>query len=635
MARAKTNGDSPLDTVGSKTKRRKPARRREKSTIKKAKSRKGAVRSPGNLVKRGNGQFNQFKEEVLRLADQIKRQKLNERGKITGLSQDYEKIIGVFNEMLDTVASPLHDALKRETYLNIVPTPLFVINEDFDVQYINETGAKAVERKIEDCIGKKCYELFDTPHCNTPECRLKQSMENDAICSGDTIARGAGNLPIQYTGAPIKDETGSIVGGVAYIADISDIKREQGYLERSAKKVDEAMKEVAKGNLAIELEKENEDEIGWIMDNINVTVKNLRDMVMQVRVAAGSTATNADEISASAFQIAKGAESQSSSAEETSSTMVEMATQIDNVNKFTQALAINVDETSASIQEMAASITQMAKNAENLMASVEIASTTIDEMTASIESVADRVKVVDTVSKEASKVAKEGGEELSVVIYGIGSSSKDIGKIVKIIEEIADQTNLLALNAAIEAARAGDAGRGFAVVAEEVKRLAERSMNSIREISSFVETVQKDTGQAVDITSKVLQQIMDSVNKTSTLVSEVFVATQQQTTGASQVMKSATNMQHITTELVGAIREMQKSSNDIIKAVEAMNKMTQQVADATLEQKKGGDMVVKAMEQISQIAQQNVTATEQFSKATQSLAKEAEGLQKLAEQFSV
>lgn len=631
MPRVKTNGDSPLDTVGSRTKRKKPARRNEKSSIKKAKSRKGS----GNLVKRGNGQFDLFKEEVLRLADRIKHQKLDERGKIAGLSQDYEKIIGVFNEILDTVASPLHDALKRETYLNIVPTPLFSINKDFDVLYINEAGAKAVGKTIEECIGTKCYELFDTPLCNTSECRLKQSMENDAISSGDTIARGAGNLPVQYTGAPIKDENGSIIGGVANITDISDFKREQGYLERSAKKIDEAMKDIAKGNLAITLDKENEDEIGWIMENINLTVKNLRDMVMQVRVAAGSAATNADEISASAFQIAKGAESQSSSAEETSSTMVEMATQIDNVNKFTQALAINVDETSSSIQEMAASITQMAKNAETLMASVEIASTTIDEMTASIESVAERVKVVDSVSKEASKVAKEGGEELSGVIYGIGSSSKDIGKIVKIIEEIADQTNLLALNAAIEAARAGDAGRGFAVVAEEVKRLAERSMNSIREISSFVETVQKDTGQAVEITSKVLQQIMDSVNKTSSLVSEVFVATQQQTTGASQVMKSATSMQHITTELVGAIREMQKSSNDIIKAVEGMNNMTQQVADATLEQKKGGDMVVKAMEQISQIAQQNVTATEQFSKATQSLAEEAEGLQKLAEQFTV
>jgi methyl-accepting chemotaxis protein len=635
MARIKKNVNVPLNTVHSMKKRGKTERRKEGVAAKKAVGRKGSGKNTLNLEKRGNGQFALFKEEVLRLAERIKSHKLGERGNIKGLSHDYEEIIGVVNEMLDSVVSPLHDARQKEAYINIMPTPCYTVNKNFDIVFINEAGAKAVGRTVEGCIGVKCYELFDTPNCNTPECRVKLAMEHDTISTGDTVARGAGDLPVQYTGAPIKDEVGEIIGGVAYLTDISDIRKEQHYLERSAKKIDDVMKEVAKGNLAIELEKEKEDEIGWITDNVNITVKNLRDMVMQVRVAAGSTATNADEISASAFQIAKGAESQSSSAEETSSTMVEMATQIDNVNKFTQALAINVDETSSSIQEMAVSITQMAKNAENLMASVEMASTTIDEMTASIESVADRVKVVDTVSKEASRVAREGGEELSGVIYGIGSSSKDIGKIVKIIEEIADQTNLLALNAAIEAARAGDAGRGFAVVAEEVKRLAERSMNSIREISAFVETVQKDTGQAVDITQKVLQQIMDSVNKTSSLVSEVFVATQQQTTGASQVMKSATNMQYITTELVGAIREMQKSSNDIIKAVEAMNKMTQQVADATLEQKKGGDMVVKAMEQISQVAQQNVTATEQFSKATQSLAKEAENLQKLAEQFIV
>jgi methyl-accepting chemotaxis protein len=394
--------------------------------------------------------------------------------------------------------------------------------------------------------------------------------------------------------------------------------------------------ELAKGNLAVkEVEITRKDEIGALASSILNTVKTLRGMIGKIKQSSTQVASSADEISASSVQISKGAEKQSSAADETSSTMVEMASQIDNVNKNAQSVATNVDETSSSIQEMAASAIQMAKNAENLNSSVQETSATIEQMTTSIKSVSEKVKIVDSVSTETTRVATEGGQELSKVIYGIGESSKDIGKIVRIIEEIADQTNLLALNAAIEAARAGEAGKGFAVVAEEVKRLAERSMNSIREISSFVETVQKDTRQAVDLTGRVLQQMIDSVNKTSTLVSEVFIATQEQNTGAIQVLKTTTNMQHVTTQLVNAVREMEKGSREIMKAVEGMNRMTQQVADATVEQKKGGDMVVKAVEQIAQVAQQNLSATEQLSKATQSLAREAEDLQKLAAEFTV
>ncbi|HEV2720128.1 MAG TPA: methyl-accepting chemotaxis protein [Thermoanaerobaculia bacterium] len=397
-----------------------------------------------------------------------------------------------------------------------------------------------------------------------------------------------------------------------------------------------ALEQIARGNLRTpDIDVQRKDEIGQLSRTLVATVDAQRRLIGELKDSSGQVASSADEISASAVQITKGAENQSSSTDETSSTMVEMAAQIDNVARSAQALAANVDETSSSIQEMGASIEQMAKNAEVLVGSVEETGATIEQMTASIRSVANKVKVVDEASRDAASVAQSGGGELSGVIKGIGTSSRDIGKIVKIIEEIADQTNLLALNAAIEAARAGDAGKGFAVVAEEVKRLAERSMSSTREISSVVERVQKDVGQAVDLSSGVLKQIVDSVAKSSSLVGEVYVAAQEQSNGAAQILKTATNMQHITRQLATAAKEQADGARQIMKSVDVMNRMTQQVADATSEQKNGGDMVVKAVDQIARVAQQNVAATDQLSKATSSLAREAERMRSLSQAFAV
>ncbi len=394
-----------------------------------------------------------------------------------------------------------------------------------------------------------------------------------------------------------------------------------------------AAEEVSKGDLTVDIRSGSRDEIGWLEHLMRQMVKNLRGMVSQIATSSRTVATSAEEISASSTQMAKGAEAQSSSSEETSSTMVEMAAQMQALTKSAESLAANVDQTSAAIQQMSSVLAQTASNGEQLLTSVEGVTATLTEMIETVGSIASRVHQVDEVSRKSVSEAKSGGERLHSSIAAIDERSHEIGKIVRVIEDIADQTNLLALNATIEAARAGDAGRGFAVVADEVRRLAERSVQATGEIAEVIGNVQKETRAAVSLMEQVLSGIVGSVDQTSRLVTEAAHATEEQAAGARQVLQMAASMSTLTRLIANSVRENAAGAREITQAAEKMNRLTHQMSDAVNEQKRGGDMIVKAIESIALVSRQNLVAVEQMSGAAKGLAGESESLRERIEIF--
>lgn len=209
--------------------------------------------------------------------------------------------------------------------------------------------------------------------------------------------------------------------------------------------------------------------------------------------------------------------------------------------------AEQVQTASAATEELSRSFNEVARNTRTV---ADLSSQTDREATKGLESI----------QRASSELSRISGivSDASNSIMELGKSSEQISQIVNIIDEIAEQTNLLALNAAIEAARAGEQGKGFAVVADEVRKLAERTTRSTREISDTIKSIQDLTEKSVRVMTKgsremtelitvmtsasdLLTGIVASVKEVTVQVNQIALATTQQSQAVSQVATAVEN----------------------------------------------------------------------------------------------
>jgi methyl-accepting chemotaxis protein len=149
---------------------------------------------------------------------------------------------------------------------------------------------------------------------------------------------------------------------------------------------------------------------------------------------------------------------------------------------------------------------------------------------------------------------------------GIEDSSRKIGQIIGVIDEIAFQTNLLALNAGVEAARAGDAGRGFAVVASEVRALAQRSAEAAKEIKALISTSTQQVATGVELVGeagRALSRIAGRVTKMNSVIKDIASSAQEQATGLSEVNVAVNQMDQMTQQNAAMVEQASAASQTL------------------------------------------------------------------------
>ncbi|HML54852.1 MAG TPA: methyl-accepting chemotaxis protein [Solidesulfovibrio magneticus] len=277
--------------------------------------------------------------------------------------------------------------------------------------------------------------------------------------------------------------------------------------------------------------------------------------------------------------IAQTAASASAVADRVAAASEELSAQIEQSSRGAEEQSSRVQETATAVEEMNATIMEVARNAAATAGSAELAR---DKARGGAKLVADVETAVSSIREEAVVLTDN--------MRGLGEQAKGIGAIMDVISDIADQTNLLALNAAIEAARAGEAGRGFAVVADEVRKLAEKTMNATKEVGQSIAGIQRGTA--------------DAVSRVERAVSKVETAS-------------------------GLAEKSEAALSEIVSVVEAAGDQVRAIATAAEQQSATSEEINRSVESISAIAHETAQAMHQSAQAVSDLARQAQELNSL------
>jgi methyl-accepting chemotaxis protein len=250
-----------------------------------------------------------------------------------------------------------------------------------------------------------------------------------------------------------------------------------------------------------------------------------------------------------------------------------------------QELVCSIIDNSATLltgtHEVAQAADDLSRRTEQQAASLEQTAAALGEINSTVRRTADGAQQAQRVVARTREDAEKSGQVVRQAVDAMGtieSSSKQIGQIIGVIDEIAFQTNLLALNAGVEAARAGEAGRGFAVVASEVRALAQRSADAAKEIKALISTsaAQVEAGvKLVGDTGEALVRIVGQVVEITAAVNEIAASAQEQAAGLNEVSTAINEMDRVTQQNVAMVEQTSAASHALESSTTELVRLTE------------------------------------------------------------
>lgn len=342
-----------------------------------------------------------------------------------------------------------------------------------------------------------------------------------------------------------------------------------GVVTKPIKKVTEITNKLSEGQLDVSIDIKSNDEIGALAKSIGSLTERLKSYILYIdesvhvldELSDGNLIVELKNDYAGEFAKLKNALLNVSDT---------LKNTIGRIKESSDSINMNAEQVSTGAQTLAQGTTEQASAIEELSAE-------INEIYTTIVNNAEHAETAGGKALESSREVEKGNAQMREMLLAmdeISNSSSEIGKIIKVIDDIAFQTNILALNAAVEAARAGSAGKGFAVVADEVRNLAQKSAEAAKHTTALIENsinaINKGTMLAGEA-GKSLSGIVNKTNETNDLINEIVKASSQQTVSVNQVRSGIEQISSVVQENAATAEASAANSEELSGQVQILN----------------------------------------------------------------